>query len=355
MDEGRTRRVMRWVALSLSLVAAATLWPLWVPLVLAGWFAILTAPLLRRLERALHGRTRAAATLTVALVLLLVAPLLVAAVSLYGSAVDLVERLTSSADARALLQTLVSPDASHASSPGLSTERWIDLARAYGGRAWSVVTSVAGATASAVIALFVFVYGAFVFLVHGRRLYEWMEERAPIDRGAFARLCGAFAETGRGLVIGNGLTALTQAAIATLAYVALGVPRALLLGLLTMIVALIPSVGTMIVWGPVAAGLALTGRTTAAIVMAAVGLGVIGTVDNVVRPIFSRYGKLNLPTYAILVSVFGGLAVFGMSGILLGPLIVRLAVEALEIQREVFPSPQPPPGGRGSESNDKGG
>jgi predicted PurR-regulated permease PerM len=91
---------------------------------------------------------------------------------------------------------------------------------------------------------------------------------------------------------------------------------------------------------PVAAGLALSGRTTAAIVMAAIGVLVIGTVDNVVRPVFSRFGQLRLPTFAILIAILGGFAVFGTWGILLGPLFVRLAVEALDIYRASSSEPR---------------
>ncbi|MGZ5970726.1 MAG: AI-2E family transporter, partial [Polyangiales bacterium] len=98
--------------------------------------------------------------------------------------------------------------------------------------------------------------------------------------------------------------------------------------------ALIPSVGTGLVWVPVAIGLALSGRTTAAIAMGAIGVLVIGTVDNIVRPSFSRYGQLRLPTFLILVAILGGFAIFGPWGLILGPLSIRMAMEALSLLRE---------------------
>jgi predicted PurR-regulated permease PerM len=105
----------------------------------------------------------------------------------------------------------------------------------------------------------------------------------------------------------------------------------LVLGLLTCIASLIPSVGTALVWVPIAVGLALAGKTVSAAVLAAVGVFVIGTVDNVLRPVFARFGKLDLSSFALLVSIFGGLAIFGTGGLILGPLFVRLAKEALMI------------------------
>jgi predicted PurR-regulated permease PerM len=84
----------------------------------------------------------------------------------------------------------------------------------------------------------------------------------------------------------------------------------------------------------VAAGLALTGKTTSAIILVVVGVAVISTIDNLARPIFSRYGKLEMPAFLILIAVFGGLAIFGTWGLFFGPLAVRMAMEALSIGRE---------------------
>ena len=106
-----------------------------------------------------------------------------------------------------------------------------------------------------------------------------------------------------------------------------------MLGLLTCVASLIPSVGTALVWVPIAVGLALAGRTGSAAIMAVVGVVVIGTVDNVMRPVFARFGKLELSTFVLLTSIFGGLAIFGTWGLLLGPLFARLAKEALVMAR----------------------
>ena len=67
--------------------------------------------------------------------------------------------------------------------------------------------------------------------------------------------------------------------------------------------------------------------------MALVGTLVIGTVDNLMRPVFARYGKLHLSSFVLLTSIFGGLAIFGPWGLLLGPLFARLAKEALIMAR----------------------
>jgi predicted PurR-regulated permease PerM len=108
----------------------------------------------------------------------------------------------------------------------------------------------------------------------------------------------------------------------------------LVLGLLTLVVSIIPSVGTALVWGPVALGLALTGRPVAAAVLAGFGFIVIGSLDNILKPMLAKWGHLQLSTFLVLVGMLGGLVVVGPWGLLLGPLVLRLAKEAVAISRE---------------------
>jgi predicted PurR-regulated permease PerM len=81
-------------------------------------------------------------------------------------------------------------------------------------------------------------------------------------------------------------------------------------------------------------GLAITDRWGHAVIMTAVGVLVIGFADNLLRPLLSRHGSVQLPTFVLLVAMFGGLATVGAWGLILGPLLVRLAVEAVSIERD---------------------
>ncbi|MFO0612995.1 MAG: AI-2E family transporter [Polyangiaceae bacterium] len=324
---------LRILAVLLAVGALAVLVPLWAPLVLAAWIAGMMRPLAMRLTKRLGGRSRAAGTLTLALLILMMAPVVVAIAGLYGGGRELVLKLMESKGTKEALEALVSKDPAQQGG-GSQVQQIITMVQAHGQQALDVLSKVAGATADVLLGVFVFMYGTFTLLVDGDRVGRWLEDHAPIAPDAFRRLAGAFRETGRGLVIGTGLTALTQGVVATIAYIALGVPRAILLGLFTTIAALIPSIGTGLVWVPIAVGLGITGRTTSALVLVAIGVGVISTVDNLVRPLFSRWGELKMNSFLFLVSVFGGLALVGTWGLVLGPLVVRLAMEALAIARE---------------------
>jgi predicted PurR-regulated permease PerM len=242
--------------------------------------------------------------------------------------------LTGAAGLPEFLKGIVTRESGGGGPGGADPRRLLDLAREHGQRGLATLQSLGATLTSVIIHLFVFLFGAFALLTDGPRHYRWAIDHAPIARPHAHRLVNAFEETGRGLLIGVGLTALVQGAIATATYAVLRVPPALLLGLITCFTALIPSFGTSVVWVPVAAGLALSGRTGAAVAMVGVGVTAIGLSDNVLRPVLARYGKLDLPVFVLVVAMFGGLALAGPWGLMLGPLLVRLGKEAITIARE---------------------
>lgn len=209
----------------------------------------------------------------------------------------------------------------------------LELLAQYSARAWDAVQFLAGAAIRATLDILVFMMVLYAVLTEGPRSWKWIVHNSPIPQSHLQRYAAAFVETGKGLVLGFGGAALAQSIVATILFASVGVSRALVLGLLTFLGATIPGVGTAFVWVPVAAGLALNGRTQAAIVVALVGMFVIGTLDNLLRPVLARYGSLNLPTHLVFVSMLGGLLLLGPAGLLLGVLTVRMASEALQIRR----------------------
>lgn len=326
-------RALVWVIVGFVAAALSVAAPLGLPLILATWVAVILRPAVEKMARVLRGRTRAAALVMVLLLLLLLLPIVGIVLSLSFSAVDFVHRILSSEGGRSALSKLVL-DRPDGHGLNLSLDSLLRIAEQYGARAWSLLSRIAGATATGVVGLFIFFLGIYTLMVDGRRAWAWAEEHTPIPRLHLARLAAAFHETGRGLLLGVGLTGLTQGIVATVAYLALGIPSAFVLGLLTAFGALIPSVGTAIVWVPVAAGLLITGRIVSGLVLLGIGFLFIGLIDNLVRPLFSRFGRLRLPTFILFIAIFGGIALFGASGVLLGPLAMRMGLEAAEIFRD---------------------
>lgn len=331
---------LTWLTLGLVVVSMLVVWPLWPPLVLAAWTAALARPLLTRLERGLHGRRRGAAVLSLLLFLVVALPLSLVVVGVIAGARELLTTVQASSSARSALEGLLSSTDAPLPLPTTLADV-TSLVKRSGAQGIDLLTTIAGAAASGLVGLFIFFGGAYSLLVDGARLWAWLQENTPLPARALQRLGAAFHETGRGLLVGVGLTSLTQGLVATIIYASLGVPRAWVLGPITGLASIIPFLGTGLVWGPIALGLFLTGRPGRGVILVVLGVGVISVVDNLLRPLFARWGALELPVFVLFVSVFGGLVTFGTWGALMGPLVVRLTMEALALAKESAALPAP--------------
>ncbi len=332
---------LRVLVIAVCLVAGLALVPFWAPLVVAAWAAGLAAPLHRFVVKRIHRRKGAAAVVTVLVVVAFLTPLLVITLSLSGAALQLERTLLAAGSGTEALRSLTAKGgAAPFDLHQIDVRQVLELARQHGASAMGVAKTLFGAATVIVVGVLVFLSAFYTFLVEGHRLHEWLLVHAPLRRGHFHRLSSVFSEVGRGLLIGVGLTAALQGAVATVGYVVCGVPQPLVLGLVTIFASLIPSVGSGLVWVPVTAGLFVSGRPGAAAAMLAIGC-VVSVVDNLVRPLLAQYGELHMHGLLLFVAMLGGMAVFGAGGLLLGPLVVRLAIEGLTMLREATPESFP--------------
>ena len=336
------------VAALLGFSALAVCASVWMPLVLAAWFATILHPIVARLEHRLGGRRRAAGALVVIVALGVLVPLLGVVLALVPAVRGLFSQIRGAFQGDGSLASALLGDGSDA-TPSLSpfgadgSVDWTALARRYGADAWGALDTVASTSASVAFDVLLFVTALYTLVVDGERLYLWMAETLPVPQKALARLARAFVETGRGLLVAGVGTSLLQGLVATIAYWALGVPRPFLLGPLTAVCAIIPVVGTGLVWVPLAIELVLTDHVARGLGVVAIGVGAIGVVDNLARPFFARFGTLTLPPVLLLAAMAGGVPLFGATGALLGPLLVRLALEALAIAAEARRKHEPEP------------
>ena len=334
--------IPRWLLAILCAAAVVVVAPFAPWAVLALWLGLYAERIYNPISKALGGRNGISATLTVLLLLVIMVPIAAVVASLVVDAIALVQRLLASEQGKSVLEQLAGGDDPAKPHHDMMSLRGLtDLLMSQGERAFAILKQVAGAAARVAIGMLILVSGIYGVLVEGKGWYAWVERHAPVPRETVARFAAAFVETGRGMAYGVVGAGLIQSVVATITYVILGVPSALALGMLTLMFSVIPAIGTAIVWGPVAAGLAVSGRTGAAVALAIVGIGVIGTVDNVARPWLAKRGQLQLPTYVVLIAMFGGIALLGGWGLVLGPLVVRLAKEAILIRSEAVVTPDP--------------
>jgi predicted PurR-regulated permease PerM len=171
-----------------------------------------------------------------------------------------------------------------------------------------------------VINFFVMLYVLYFLLRDGKALAAQAQRALPLKPEHTTRVLNQFATVVRATVKGNVVVALVQGALGWLAFWFLGITGALLWGALMALLSLLPAVGAALIWGPVALYLLFTGSIWPGLGLLAWGVVVIGLVDNVLRPIL--VGKeTRLPDYVVLVATLGGLAVFGLSGFVIGPVI----------------------------------
>lgn len=171
----------------------------------------------------------------------------------------------------------------------------------------------------------IMLYLLFFFLRDGRDLAQTIRRAVPMQRQHTDFLLSKFATVVRATVKGTVVVALVQGMLGGVAFAFLGIHGAVLWGVVMSVLSLLPAVGAALVWAPVAIYLIATGSMIEGLGLAAWGAGVMGMVDNLLRPIL--VGKeTKLPDYLVLLSTIGGLSIFGLNGFLIGPAIAALFV-----------------------------
>lgn len=223
---------------------------------------------------------------------------------------------------RRLLPLGVDLDAVHAKAR--------DLASDAAARAAGSLATVATMTLDGLLALLFLALTTFFVLRRWAALAVRAELLSPLHPLHTRVLFGEFRSAGRSILLGTIVTGVAQGGLAAIGYAIFGVPHALLFGALTAVAALLPAVGTMLVWIPASGYLMATQRVSAGIGLLVFSLvAVIGFCDYFLRPRLIGRGEEPLPTLITFIALFGGVEVFGVVGLVLGPVIASLAVALL--------------------------
>ncbi len=308
--------------------------PFFAPLFWACTIGLLFHPLQSRLER-LWGRrpnVTALATLVICVVAVVIPVLLVLA-SVVAEAANLYQRIDSGE-----INPAAMVDKIRDALPQLEAlldKLGMDMASLKQQAADSAVTasrfvaqnalSLGQSTFQFVLYLGLMLYVAFFLLRDGRTLVSMLGRALPLGAEREQMLFDKFAEVTRATVKGNLVVAMVQGALGGFIFWLLGLPAAVLWAVAMAVLSLIPAVGAGLIWLPAAIYLYAMGQWGAATILVVYGVVVIGLADNVLRPILvGRDTKL--PDWLVLLSTLGGLALFGINGFIIGPLIAALFV-----------------------------
>lgn len=329
-------------AITVALVFVS--WPLASALLCAVLAAIMFQPLYRRLLVRLYGReTRAALATLVIITVAVIIPLLIIGGMVTDEAADLYLLVqTQGFDASMYFGSV------HDALP-LRLQSFLD-ASGYGefadvqaklslllsesaGFIAQYALSIGSNALSFLLAFGVGLYVTYFLLRDGGRLVETFELSLPFENSISMRLTTRFTEVVRATIKGSVVVGIVQGFLGAITFAIAGLPSVALFGVLMAIASLLPAVGPALIWGPAAAYLILTGDIWQGLVVIGSGVLVIGMADNVLRPILVGRST-GIPDWVVLVTTLGGIATFGLSGIVLGPVIAGLFMCAWEISRE---------------------
>jgi predicted PurR-regulated permease PerM len=185
------------------------------------------------------------------------------------------------------------------------------------------------------------IFALFFFFKDGRDWLQASYQLIPLEASHKQKILLRLDQTIRAVVKGVVLTAVAQGLLAGAAYAVLGAPFPIVLTALTILLAPLPFGGTALIWAPVAGYLFWMGSVGKGIAMVAWGAGVVSTVDQILKPLFIGQGA-QIPVLLLTFSVLGGLAVYGIIGLFLGPILTGLFLTAIQIYRDEYQQPAVP-------------
>jgi predicted PurR-regulated permease PerM len=346
MTETRFRQaflLLLVVAISIAFVAMIRAFLL--TILLAGIFTGLSYPMYRWLSRAFGGRSALAAIATLlVLVTLVIVPLL----AVLGAGANEALRVTETIRPR--VERLVE-------RPGELTRRlrvlpgytYIEPYRAQiftkagevlGSTSAYVFSALSATTRATAVFLFHFVillYTMFFFLTGGPGLLEGVMGYLPLKDADKERMLEKFVSVTRATLKGTILIGIAQGVMGGLAFRAVGIDGAIFWGTVMTVLSIIPGIGSALVWAPAAVILMISGDIWRGIGLAAFGGIIIGSIDNLLRPLLVGHDT-QMHELLIFFSTLGGLLMFGVTGFIVGPILAALFVTAWEMFAVAFRS-----------------
>lgn len=328
------------LVITVSLLFAWILWPFFGAILWSTLLAIVFDPVYRRLLGAMPKRTNLAALSTVLFILLIVIlPLTLVTASVVQEASSLYQRYQSGElnlgqslpQIRDVLPGWAVGLLDRFELTSTNVEETVSEGVKRGSQFFAAqLLNIGQTTIDFVISLCVTLYLLFFLLRDGDRLMYFIRRAVPLAPEHKVTLFDNFTVAIRATVKGDIVVALLQGALGGLIFWILGIGGPVLWGLVMTVLSFVPVFGTALVWVPAAVYLLVTGSVWEAIILVAYFTLVVGLVDNVVRPILVGQ-DMQLPSYVVLIATLGGISIFGVNGLVLGPVIAAIFVAAWEM------------------------
>lgn len=353
----RAARVNFMVLFAVAVAFAAYVaWPFRVPLFLALVLASVLHGVYEWVVRRLRGRRAPAALLSAfGLLVVIIGPVAAIVGFLAG---QLVKGLTFVRDQLGvgsvdeLQRGVLSPRAEEwldrtLAALHMSREQLEGLARNAASSAEQVVQQVLRGSSEVVLHTAIMLIAFYFFLVEGQRIVSFLERMSPLAERHTRDLIEEFRSVSRASILGAALAAMFQGLAATVGFFLTGVPHAIFFGLLTLFASFVPVIGTLLVWVPAVALLWLSGHHVAAPALAVWCVLFVLGAEQVGKPFMMRAilrGGEEMHTGLVFLSLLGGIEMFGLVGLVLGPLAIAFFLAMVRIYDRDFRSGRVIPG-----------
>ncbi len=213
-----------------------------------------------------------------------------------------------------------------------SGEFFAERVRSFGSMIAGRTLGFVGGAVGVVVEVFFVIFTMYYMFRDGERMRAALRSMLPLEEGKSREILERTREVISASVYGVLVIATIQGTLGGLAFWVLGLPSPLLWGVVMIFFSMIPMAGAFVVWAPAAIYLALTGHVGQAVALTVIGVLVIGSIDNFLRPKLVGE-KTRLHELLIFFSVLGGLQVFGVLGLVLGPVVVAVTMALVDIHR----------------------
>jgi len=347
----RTAFVLLLVLVVSALFLAVT-WPFLKPLLLGAMLAGLSRPLYHWMKRVLGGRSSLAAILTLLLLFILIVGPISAfvgvvvnqAVNVSNQAIPWVQQhfaAGSTFNAHDWLVQRFPSLAEYVPSQAQILDNVGKIAQSAGGVLVAGASRMTAGTAAFLLDLFVMLYAMFFFLRDGRKILEKIFYYTPLSHEDEALVLERLTSVTRATIKGTLVIGVIQGGLAGLGFWAAGIDGAAFWGTIMAILSIVPGIGSALIWVPGVIYLFVTGQTLAGMLLLAWCAAVVGSIDNVLRPML--VGKdAKMPDLLILVGTLGGLFLFGPMGFIVGPVVCGLFLTVWDIYGTTFKDILPP-------------
>ncbi len=344
----RKSRALSWLAAAAILTLLWMAVPLGTGLFMGALIGFTLQPLYRKLCARGMGGSMAAALCALGSMVVVGAGVGVLAALLVSRALSVIDALPGFVGPGGALQQTTERWAHNLAplhiTPDQLTKAVQDEAMSLGSSATSVAAAAAGTTFGALLTVIFMALATYSVLLYWSALMRHAESLLPFEPRHTHALLDELRRVGRQVLRGTVLTGLIQGFGAAIAYWVTGVPDPIFWGALTAVASLVPALGTLLIWVPMGIWLIASDRVGAGLAELGLASVLVGLIpDYVIRPRLVGSDR-GVPSVVTFVALFGGVEVFGLIGLVLGPVIAAMAIAILRTyERELGNEPLPTP------------